>query len=136
MMTNLAAGCRFEPAGHTPDMRRTVVVLAVCGAAASIIVAVARPGVESRAAPSLRIAAAKPLTVVGRNFRPNEHVRVTATLAGEKRTLVVTAEQGRFQVVFEQLGATRCDLIRIVAVRRSGKLVVQKQLPAPACLPA
>jgi hypothetical protein len=36
-------------------------------------------------------------------------------------------------VEFEQLGASRCDLIRVVAERRSGRLVVVKRLPAPAC---
>jgi hypothetical protein len=35
--------------------------------------------------------------------------------------------------VFVQLGASRCDAIRVVAVRRSGALVVLKRLPAPAC---
>jgi hypothetical protein len=115
-------------------MRRTVVILAVCGVAASIVAAVARPGVESRPAPALRISVAKPLTVAGRNFRPREHLRVTATLAGEKRTLAVTAgRRGRFVVEFDQLAATRCDLIRIVATRRSGRLVVLKRLPPPAC---
>ena len=73
----------------------------------------------------------------GRNFRQRERVRVTATLAGEKRTLAVTAGQtGRFRVVFDRLGASRCDSIRIIAVRRSGRLVVVKHLPAPACSPA
>lgn len=76
----------------------------------------------------------KPLTVAGRNFRSRERIRVTARLAGERRTLAVTAGQsGRFQVEFDRFGATRCDLIRIVAVRRSGTLVVVKRLPAPAC---
>ena len=137
MMTNLGVGLQFRTAGHTPDMRRTVLVLAVCGAVASIVTAVALPAAGSRPAPSLRIAVAKPLTVVGRNFRAREHVRVNVTLAGEKRTRVVTAgPTGRFQVEFDQLGATRCDLIRVVVVRRSGALVVLKQLPAPACSPA
>jgi hypothetical protein len=115
-------------------MRRTIVVLAVCGAAASIVAAVARPGVESRPAASLRIAAAKPLTVVGRNFLPRERVRLTATLAGEKRTLAVTAGRtGLFRVEFDQLATSRCDAVRVVAVRRSGAVVVVKRLPAPAC---
>jgi len=52
----------------------------------------------------------------------------------EKRTRAVTAgPNGGFGVVFDRLGATRCDVIRIVAVRRSGRLVVVKHLPAPAC---
>jgi hypothetical protein len=115
-------------------MRRTIVMLAVCGALASVVAAVAWPGVQSGPAPSLRIAAASPLTVVGSSFRPHERVRVTATVASEKRTRAVTAGRtGRFRVEFEQLGASRCDLIRVVAVRRSGRLVVVKRLPAPAC---
>jgi len=115
-------------------MRRTIVMLAVCGALASVVSAVAWPGVQSGPAPSLRVAAANPLTVAGSSFRPHERVRVTATVASEKRTRAVTAGRtGRFRVEFEQLGASRCDLIRVVAVRRSGRLVVVKRLPAPAC---
>ena len=98
-------------------------MLAVCGALASVVATVAWPGVQSN-----------PLTVAGSSFRPHERVRVTATVASEKRTRAVTAGRtGRFRVEFEQLGASRCDLIRVVAVRRSGRLVVVKRLPAPAC---
>lgn len=120
-------------AGYTCAMRRTVALLAVCGITAGVLVSLAQSAVHRRAA-TLGIAAARPLTVAGRNFRPHERVRVTATVAGEKTTRAVTAGQtGRFRVEFEQLGATRCDLVRIVAVRRSGRAVVVKRLPAPAC---
>jgi hypothetical protein len=117
-------------------MRRTVVVLGVCGIVAGIAASLALPAVHSRPAPSLGLAKPEPLTVVGRNFRSHERVRVSATLDGRTRTRAVTAGQtGRFQVVFMQLAASRCDAIRVVAVRRSGALVVLKRLPAPACSP-
>jgi hypothetical protein len=116
-------------------MRRTIAVLTVCAAVAAVVAAVARPDANRGARPSLRIARAEPLAIAGRNFRPHERVRLTATVASSKRTRSVTAgPQGRFQVQFEQLGASRCDLLRVVAVRRSGKLVIVKRLPAPACL--
>jgi hypothetical protein len=115
-------------------MRRTIVLLVLCGAAAGIAAAIARPGLKSAPAPSLRIAVANPLVVTGRNFRPHERLRVIATVAGEKRTRTLTAGRtGRLRVELYQLGASRCDSIRIVAVRRSGRLVVVKRLPAPAC---
>jgi hypothetical protein len=96
--------------------------------------AVARPAAQvGRPAPSLRIAVATPLTVAGRNFRPHERVRVTATVEGQKLGRALTASgAGRFTVVF-RLGASRCDLLRVVAVRRSGAAVVLKRLPSPAC---
>jgi hypothetical protein len=137
MMTNLAVRLHARTTGNALGMRKSVLVLGVCGAAASIVTAVAWPRVASRPAPSLRIAVTRPLTVTGRNFRQRERVRVRATVGGEKRTLAVTAgETGRFRVNFDQLGASRCDSIRIIAVRRSGRLVVVKRLPAPACAPA
>ncbi|MFL5958991.1 MAG: hypothetical protein ACJ75G_01810 [Gaiellaceae bacterium] len=115
-------------------MRKTVAVLAVCSAAAGIVPAVAQPRVHVRPAPSLRLAARSPLTVAGRNFRPRERLRVTATVASRTRTVAVHAgTAGRFKVTFLRLAATRCDLLRVVAVRRSGALVVLKSLPAPAC---
>jgi hypothetical protein len=110
------------------------VVLVVCGIAAGVAASLALPAVHDRPAPSLGLAKPEPLTVVGRDFRSHERVRVSVTLDGRKRTRAVTAGQtGRFQVVFMQLGASRCDAIRVVAARRSGALVVLKRLPAPAC---
>src|SRR5258706_319150 len=109
-------------------------------ACARILFCVPVPGVPPEAASTtastpattLGLAKPEPLTVVGRNFRSHERVRVSATLEGRKRTRAVTAGQtGRFQVVFVQLAASRCDAIRVVAVRRSGALVVLKRLPAP-----
>lgn len=115
-------------------MRRTVVVLVVCGIVAGVAASLALPAVHSRPAPNLGLAKPEPLTVVGRNFRPHERIRVSATVAGRERTRAVTAgKTGRFHVVFMQLAASRCDAFRVVAVRRSGALVVLKHLPAPAC---
>jgi hypothetical protein len=112
----------------------TFVVLAVSAVVASLVAAVARPGVESRRAPSLRIAVAAPLTVTGTKFRAHERVRITATVASGKESRAVTAGRtGRLRIVFGQLAASRCDLVRVVAARRSGRLVVVKRLPAPAC---
>ncbi len=115
-------------------MRRTVAVLAVCGAA-GIAAAVSGPAL-GRSVPSLGITARQPLTVVGSSFRPREHLRVTVTLPGRVRSRSVTAGRtGHFEVVFLQLSASRCDLLRVVAIRQSGARVVLKRLPPPACLP-
>jgi carbohydrate-selective porin OprB len=115
-------------------MRRTVAALAVCGIVAGVAASLALSASNRRPAPNLGLAKPQPLTLAGRNFRPQERVRVTATVAGRKRRQTVTAGQtGRLHVVFRQLGWSRCDSLRVVAVRRSGALVVLKRLPAPAC---
>lgn len=75
--------------------------------------------------------------MVGRRFRPHEHVRVTVTVSGVRRTQGVRAgAAGRFTLVFLRLGAARCDLLRAVAVRQSGVRIVLKRLPAAGCLPS
>jgi hypothetical protein len=118
-------------------MRRTVVLLVVCGVVAGVAASLALPAVHSRPAPNLAVAKPEPLTVVGRNFRSHERVHVTATVAGRERTRAVTAgKTGRFQVVFMQLAGSRCDALRVIAVRQSGAVVVLKRLPPAACSPS
>jgi hypothetical protein len=115
-------------------MRRTVAALAVCGIVAGVAASLALSASNRRPAPNLTLTKPEPLTVVGRNFWPHERVRVTATVAGRKRTQAVTAgKTGRLHVVFRQLDWSPCDALRVVAARRSGALVVLKRLPARAC---
>lgn len=52
--------------------------------------------------PALKIAAVKPVTVIGQGFLPGERVRVTA--AGYRRTVTAGA-RGGFGVVFAQANA-------------------------------
>jgi hypothetical protein len=115
-------------------MRRTVAALAICGIVAGVAASLALPASSRRPTPNLGLTKPAPLTLTGRSFRPHERVRVTATVAGRKRTQAVTAgKTGRLHVVFMQLDWSRCDALRVVAVRRSAALVVLKRLPAPAC---
>ena len=77
-----------------------------------------------------------PLTVAGAGFHSRERVRVTATVADATQTVrIVTTRIGGFRAALSELTPTRCDLIRVVAVRRSGTTVVLKRLPSPACSP-
>jgi hypothetical protein len=115
-------------------MRRTAnlaLVLALAGA----VVAAVSPAKASQT-PRLRIVALSPLTIGGTGFHPRERTRVTAnTGAGSQTVRVVANRLGTFRVTLDQVTPTRCDLIRIVAIRRSGTIVAFKHLPAPACLP-
>ena len=78
----------------------------------------------------LKLVAASPAAIRGQHFRPNEHVRIKA----RARSSNVTADgQGTFVVTIR--GATRCDLVRIVAVGSAGSYAVLKALPPPMCLP-
>lgn len=115
-------------------MRKTIAALAVCGIATGALAPLAQPAAHRRPAAALDIRSTSPLTVVGSGFRPREHVRVSATLAGLTRTLRATVgSTGGFRVVFLGLGASRCDELHVVAIRQAGTLVVLKRLPAPAC---
>jgi hypothetical protein len=86
-------------------------------------------------APALRLLDRSPLSVRGERFQPRERVRliITGDVAA-KRTLR-TDPSGRFVANFEAITATRCDMIRVVAVGGSGGRAQLKLLPAPACMP-
>jgi hypothetical protein len=84
----------------------------------------------------LRLLALNPLTVAGSGFRSREPVRVTATSADRSQTVRLTVTPtGSFRVAFREIAPTRCGLLRVVAVGRSGSTAVLKRPPLPACMP-
>jgi hypothetical protein len=115
-------------------MRRTaslVLVLLLAG----VVLTGLGPAMTSQT-PKLRIVALSPLTVGGIGFHPRERTRVTAYAgAGSQTVRIVATRLGTFRVTLDQVAPTRCDLIRVMAVRRSGAIVALKRLPSPACLP-
>lgn len=81
--------------------------------------------------PTLRVTGTSPLKVRGDHFRSGERVRLTAAAA----TVRTKANGDGFFVVTIR-GATRCDLVRVLARGSAGSYVVVKILPPPACMPA
>jgi hypothetical protein len=105
-----------------------------------IIVLIAASGIAVSSASgtsqkqTLRIVDRDPLALRGDGFESRERVRVTlsAPVAARKFTRATTS--GSFRVTFEDVLATRCDMVRVVVVGRAGSRVL-KFLPAPACMP-
>jgi hypothetical protein len=112
---------------------RTLVFIAVAAAVAAT--AVSAGGVTERPGESLRLVSLQPLRVQGQHFVPGERVRVELSGIARKRVRVVTTGTGSFRVRFHGVAATRCDVIRVVAIGSSGSRARFKYLPAPACLP-
>ena len=110
-------------------MRRHA-VLVVAAAAALCIVghSAGSPGVK----PSLRVIDLQPLTVQGDGFAVRERVRVNLYGVTRASRRVVANRFGTFVLRFAEVTATRCDLIRVVAIRRGGQVWL-KRLPSPAC---
>lgn len=81
--------------------------------------------------PVLSVVKSAPATVRGRHFRSHERVRVTA---GAKAIQVTAGGNGTFVVTIR--GATRCDLVRVVAKGSAGSYTVLKTLPPPMCIAA
>jgi hypothetical protein len=115
-------------------MRRTARLVLVLGLAGTVF-AGPSPARFSQTA-RLQIVTLRPLTVGGTGFHPRERTRVTANTGSDSQTVrVVATRLGTFRVILAQVAPTRCDLIRVVAVRRVGAIVALKRLPSPACLP-
>jgi hypothetical protein len=115
-------------------MRRTATFLLLLALGGAVLAGVgsARTAQTAR----LRLLAMNPLTVAGTGFHSRERARVTATSAGATQTVRVTATRtGTFRVILHELGPSRCDLIRVVAIGRGGTNVVLERLPLPACMP-
>ena len=93
--------------------------------------------VRTSATAKLQLLATNPVTVAGTGFRSRERVRVTAWAGSEKSPTarVVATRIGSFRVSLDELSASRCDLVRVVAVRSTGDRVFLKRLPAPECMP-
>ena len=76
----------------------------------------------------------QPFVVRGESFAPRERVRLTAFTAAEERLRAVATRAGTFTATFAAVTATRCDLIRVVAIGAKGSRAILKYLPSPACL--
>jgi hypothetical protein len=112
---------------------RVVVVASVIAAALSAAGAgAARTDTSAKA--SLRLVSLSPVTVRGAGFVARERVRVDLTGQVSRRRRPVASRLGSFTVRFDGVTATRCDLIRVVAVGGNGSRAGLKLLPAPACL--
>ncbi len=87
----------------------------------------------SSAGAALRLVERQPLTVRGTGFARHENVRLT--LLGRQRTSTHTRADGHgtFIVTFP-VGSSRCDRLRVIAIRSGGGRVVLKRLPPPACI--
>ena len=115
-------------------MRGTISLVLVVTLAGTTLAVPSQAGIVQ--APRLRIVALSPLTLDGTGFRSRERTRVTASAGADSQTVrVVATRLGTFHVRLDQVAPTRCDLIRVAAVRRSGAIVALKRLPSPACLP-
>jgi hypothetical protein len=110
----------------------TILVLLVLGGAVLAGLGAAQAAQTAK----LHLLTIRPLTVVGTGFHASERARVTATTNNQTQTIrVIASRVGGFRVTFDELTASRCGLIRVVAVRQAGSVVALKRLPSPACLP-
>ncbi len=111
---------------------RTVALVGVGAVIAGIALGFAVLGGSGAGAarPSIRLVPAAPSTIRGAHFRAGELVRVSS---GSHATLATADGDGAFVVTIR--GASRCDIVRVVARGSAGSYVVLKTLPAPVCLP-
>jgi hypothetical protein len=111
-------------------MRRIpiLVLLAAAGIAASTA-----DGTSQKQ--TLRLVDRDPIALQGNGFRPRERVRVTVSAPMVERKFTRATASGSFRVTFLEVSATRCDIVRAVAVGGAGSRAVLKYLPAPACMP-
>ena len=93
-------------------------------------------GGDRAAMAALRVASFAPLTIRGNGFHARESVRVDLAGVATARRRVVASATGSLSARFESVAATRCDLIRAVAVGSRGSRAELKYLPSPACMPA
>jgi len=87
----------------------------------------------AKSSPSVRIASAAPLTIVGTSFAPRERLRLVVRFDGMRKVRTLRASMtGRFTAAFAgQEVEDRCSLAASVT-RASGRTVAAK-LPAPLC---
>ncbi|HEV8687160.1 MAG TPA: hypothetical protein VGQ84_07780 [Gaiellaceae bacterium] len=109
----------------------------LCATAVAVVLAafVAGDALTAPNRPVLRLAKLQPLTVVGRSFPAGERVRVRVLAPVTAFRWTRADRNGSFTVRFGDIPATRCDVIRVIAVGSGGSRVVLKELPAPACSP-
>jgi hypothetical protein len=108
--------------------------VAVLALAAATVLAVGEQSLGSSGdKPTLRVLDVEPLTVRGEGFTSRERVRVNLLGKTHLTRRVIANRFGVFNVRFTNMTATRCDLIRVVAIRSGGRRTWVKWLPAPAC---
>jgi hypothetical protein len=95
-------------------------------------------GMSSTAAPagkaSLQLLTLQPLTVRGQGFAARERVRIEVYGVARATRRLTATRFGTFRTRFDGVTATRCDMVRLVAVGGAGSRASTKMLPAPACL--
>jgi len=87
----------------------------------------------------LRLISRQPVTVRGRSFHRDEHVRVRLTVptTSTRRSRRVTAgPAGVFTVAFTGVGVGKCTAFSVVAIGGDGSRATLKILPLPGCIPA
>ena len=110
---------------------RRVAVLALAAATALTVGGQSTGSPQGK--PSLRVLDLQPLTVRGAGFAVREKVRVNLSGVTQTTRRVAANRFGVFVLKFADVTATRCNLIRVVAVGRGGRQVWLKRLPSPAC---
>ena len=105
------------------------------GIAAAVAIATVAAGVApaSSGKTSLRLTSLRPLIVQGERFAPRERVRVELSGPASAMRRVVASPAGTFTVTFAGVTVTRCDVVRVVAIRSPRGNVELKRLPPPAC---
>ena len=83
---------------------------------------------------SIMLTARAPLTVRGLRFRAGERVRLSVSGVAAVTRWTRATRAGTLAVRFDGVTATRCDLIRVVAIGGNGSRAGLKLLPSPACL--
>jgi hypothetical protein len=115
-------------------MRAAMLAVAAAVGLAVAHTSAAESGRSTKA--SLRLLTFAPPTVRGTGFGARERVRLDLLAPETARRRAIAGATGSFVVRFEGVPATRCDLIRVVAVGSRGSRAGLKYLPAPACMPA
>lgn len=112
---------------------RLAALLGVCAVAGAVVLGFTTLGGSNgqAARPALRIIRSTPVTIRGDHFRSHEQMRVKTRA---RTTRVTAGANGVFVVRIP--GATRCDLLRVVAIGSAGSYAVLKSLPPPMCMPA
>jgi hypothetical protein len=110
--------------------------VAFIAAVALVPVGASTAGGDRSTKASLRLASFAPLTIRGAGFRSREAVRVDLFGTSSARRRTVASATGSFTVRFDGVAATRCDLVRAIAVGARGSRAGLKYLPSPACMPA
>src|SRR5438105_1572205 len=94
----------------------------------------AAPGAASPARPALRVATTEPLEIRGFHFQASERVRLFLRVGETKAARVVRANaRGAFSALFEDLAASRCDVLTVRAIGARGS-EARLKLEQPACL--